>query len=69
MHTLDGSRSANLASNARAVCVLNVIAIVYAMNIGSNLLNDIIVTCVSPLASLPARRTSNVSDRFPRPLG
>ena len=32
----------------RAVVILNVIAIVYVTNIGSNLLNDIIVTYVLP---------------------
>ena len=31
---------------SRAVCLLNVIAIVYVMNFGSNLLNDMIVAYV-----------------------
>ena len=37
----------------RAVCLLNVIAIIYVMDFGSNLLNDMIVTYVSHTHPFP----------------
>ena len=39
--------------NDRAVVILNVIAIAYVTRIGSNLLNDIIVTYVPPRELAP----------------
>ena len=48
----------------RAVVILNVIAIVYVTNIGSNLLNDIIVTYV-PSPSFPRVLHDGIFNAFP----